>query len=78
MIEDLTQALNEMALSEFFDYMLEKTGYMEMLKAEAEADEINRIDNVKEFKSILYQIEYNNLDQDLTQAEKIENHSWPF
>lgn len=72
MIEDLTQALNEMALSEFFDYMLEKTGYMEMLKAEAEADEINRIDNVKEFKSILYQIEYNNLDQDLTQAEKIE------
>ena len=51
---------------------LKKTGYMEMLKAEAEADEINRIDNVKEFKSILYQIEYNNLDQDLTQAEKIE------
>ena len=72
MIENLAKVLNEMSMPEFFDYMLEKTGYMEMLKAEAEADEINRIDNVKEFKSILYQIEYNNLDQDLTQAEKIE------
>ena len=70
MIENLAKVLNEMSMPEFFDYMLEKTGYMEMLKAEA--DEINRIDNVKEFKSILYQIEYNNLDQDLTQAEKIE------
>lgn len=47
MIEDLTSSFKWNALSEFFDYMLEKTGYMEMLKAEAEADEINRIDNVK-------------------------------
>lgn len=72
MIEDLTEALKAKPLPEFFDYMLEKTGYMEMLKEEAEVDEINRIDNVKEFKSILYQIEYNNLNQDLSRIEKVE------
>lgn len=72
MIEDLSEALNTMSLSEFFEYMLEKTGYMAMLEEEAQLDEVNRIDNIKEFKSILYQLEYDNLEQDLTQAEKLE------
>ncbi len=72
MIDDLNNALNTMPLPDFFDYMLEKTGYMEMLKEEQEKEEINRIDNVKEFKSILYQLEYDPLEQELTPAEKIE------
>lgn len=72
MIEDLIEALNKMPLPEFFDYMLDKTGYLEMLKAEAEIDETNRMDNVKEFKSILYQLEYDNLESDLSPAEKLE------
>lgn len=72
MIEDLSNALNEMSLTEFFEYMLERTGYMEMLEEEAKKDEVNRIDNVKEFKSILYQLDYDALEEGLTQAEKLE------
>lgn len=71
-IEELHDSLNTMPLPDFFDHMLEVTGYMEMLKEEAEVEEVNRIDNVKEFKSILYQLEYDNLEQDLSRAEKIE------
>lgn len=71
-IEDLHDALLKMTLPEFFDHMLEETGYMEMLKEEAESEEINRIDNVKEFKSILYQLEMDDLNENLTQVEKIE------
>jgi DNA helicase-2/ATP-dependent DNA helicase PcrA len=52
--------------------MLEESGYMKMLEEDAETEEINRIDNVKEFKSILYQLEYDTLDDDLTRTEKIE------
>lgn len=71
-IEELHDSLNTMPLPDFFDHMLEVTGYMEMLKEEAEVEEVNRIDNVQEFKSILYQLEYDNLEQDLSRAEKIE------
>ena len=71
-IELLHNALLNLPLPEFFELMLEETGYMQMLKDDAETEEINRIDNVKEFKSILYQLEYENLDDDLTRTEKIE------
>ncbi len=72
MIEELHEALNTMTLPNFFDHMLEVTGYMEMLKEEAEVEEINRIDNVQEFKSILFQLENDNLNEELSGAEKIE------
>lgn len=72
MIENLHNDLNTMPLPTFFDHMLDVTGYMEMLTEEAEHDETNRIDNVNEFKSILYQIEYDNLNSKLTGVEKIE------
>lgn len=72
MIEKLKEALQTMTLPNFFDYMLEVTGYMQMLQEEAEAEEVNRIDNVKEFKSILYQLENDELNEKLTQVEKIE------
>lgn len=71
-IQELREALETMSLPEFFDLMLEKTGYMNMLEEEQENEEINRIDNVKEFRSVLYQIENDNLNEGLTQAEKIE------
>lgn len=72
MIEELHEALEKMPLPDFFDHMLEVTGYMDMLKEEAEVEEINRIDNVKEFKSILFQLEYDDLNANLSQIEKIE------
>lgn len=72
-IEDLRDALLKMPLTEFFDHMLEVTGYMDMLKEEAETEEINRIDNVKEFKSILYQLEIDELNDNLSPVEKIES-----
>ncbi len=71
-IDALRKSLETMPLPEFFDLMLEKTGYMKMLEEEQETEEINRIDNVKEFKSVLYQIENDNLNEGLTQVEKIE------
>ena len=71
-IEKLHNALINLPLPEFFELMLDETGYMEMLKEDAEVEEINRIDNVKEFKSILYQLEYDDLDEDLSRPEKIE------
>lgn len=71
-IDALRKSLETMSLPEFFDLMLEKTGYMKMLEEEQETEEINRIDNVKEFKSVLYQIENDNLNEELTQVEKIE------
>lgn len=71
-IDALRKSLETMSLPEFFDLMLEKTGYMKMLEEEQETEEINRIDNVKEFKSVLYQIENDNLNEGLTQVEKIE------
>lgn len=72
MIEELHMSLENMSLPDFFEHMLEVTGYMDMLKEEAENEEINRIDNVKEFKSILFQLEYDDLNENLTQVEKIE------
>lgn len=72
MMEDLMESLNHMTLVEFFDYMLEKTGYLAMLQQEADEDEKKRVDNVNEFKSILYQLDHDHLEEDLTNIEKIE------
>lgn len=71
MIEDLCQALNEKTLPDFFDYMLEKTGYENMLRQDIE-DANNRLDNVEEFRSILVQIENEVFEEEVTQAEKLE------
>lgn len=71
-IEKLHNELMSMPLPDFFDAMLERSGYMKMLEEDAEYEEINRIDNVKEFKSILYQLENEALNKDLTRAEIIE------
>ena len=69
---ELMDDLNKMSLPDFFDTMLEKTGYLDWLKANEENDEVHRVENVKEFKSILYQLDNDNLNEGLTNVEKIE------
>ena len=39
MIEDLASVIETMDLQDFFDLMLDKTGYLEMLKEERSEDE---------------------------------------
>lgn len=70
-IIELRSDLEKMPLTDFFDVLIEKTGYLEMLKQEDE-DEADRVANLKEFKSILYNVEENLQDQGLTQSEKIQ------
>lgn len=69
MIVDFQEKIEKMPLTDFFDYMLDKSGYLAVLLTE-DQPEINRIENIKEFKSILVQI-----DEDYggyTQTEKIK------
>ena len=56
--EELTDAAEVLPMEELFDAVLEKTGYLDMLKAEGEEGE-TRIENVQEFRSniVLYQQE---------------------
>lgn len=70
LIEDLASKVETMNLQEFLDLVLEKTGYLEMLKEE-ETFESNRIANVYEFKSILANIDELYTLENLTQREKI-------
>lgn len=71
MIEDLASKIETLDLQDFFDLVLEKTGYLEMLKAE-DFGETNRIENVEEFKSILYHVDELYALEGLTQKEKIK------
>lgn len=70
-IEGLQKELEKMTLVEFFEELINKTGYLAMLKEE-DTEEINRVDNLMEFKSILYKVEETFEDQNMTQKEKIE------
>lgn len=70
-IESLREDLENLTLVAFFDKLVEKTGYLDMLKQE-DTDDTNRVDNLMEFKSILYRVEETYEDTDLTQKEKIE------
>jgi DNA helicase-2/ATP-dependent DNA helicase PcrA len=69
MIVDFRNKIENMPLPEFLDYMIVTSGYKDMLLQEDEA-EINRMNNVLEFKSILLQ-----MDQDydgLAQIDKLK------
>ncbi len=72
MIIDFQEKINELPLQEFYDYLLDKTGYLEMAKVEDENNESNRVGNLQEFKSILLRVEANFLDEDLTNVEKLK------
>lgn len=70
-IVELRKDIEEMSLVEFFDALVNKTGYLDMLKNEDNED-INRVNNLMEFKSILYKVEESFMDQGLSQKEKIQ------
>lgn len=55
MIEELSQKLDELSLVDFYDEVLDKTGYLQMLIEEEDTEE--RITNLMEFKSILHQLD---------------------
>ena len=68
---DLKNKINTMSLIEFFDELIDKTGFLEMLKQEDD-EEINRVENLMEFKSILYSVEETFEGQEISQVEKIQ------
>ncbi len=70
-IVELQADLEKKNLVEFFDELIDKTGYLKMLEQE-DSEDTNRVANLMEFKSILYKIEEAFEDSDLTQKEKIE------
>ncbi|MBQ8292502.1 MAG: UvrD-helicase domain-containing protein [Bacilli bacterium] len=72
MIVDFQEKINTLPLQEFYDYLLDKTGYLEMAKVEDENNETNRVGNLQEFKSILLRVEVNFLDEELTNVEKLK------
>ena len=70
-IEGLQESIEKMSLVSFFDELINKTGYLEMLKEE-DTEEANRVNNLMEFKSILYKVEETFENQDLSQKDKIQ------
>ena len=59
MISSLTEIAEDISISELFELMLEKTGYLNALIAEGE-ESADRVDNVKEFASNITQFELEN------------------
>ncbi len=72
MILDFKTKINELSLQDFYDYLLEKSGYLEMVEEEDKNNESNRVGNLEEFKSILLKVEANFLDGNLTNEEKLK------
>lgn len=70
-IEGLQDSIEKMDLVSFFDELVDKTGYLEMLKEE-DTEETNRVNNLMEFKSILYKVEETFENQELSQKDKIQ------
>ena len=68
---DLKNKINTMSLVEFFDELIDRTGFLNMLKEEDD-EEVNRVQNVMEFKSILYNVEMTFEGQEISQMEKIQ------
>lgn len=52
MIEELRKAKDKMKLSEFIDYVLDKTWYLKSLEDEESVESQSRIDNLLELKSV--------------------------
>ena len=71
MIKDFIDVIETMPLIEFFDYLVEKTGYLAELEEEDFINNTTRVDNIKEFKSVLYNIDENINDVGLTQKDKV-------
>lgn len=68
----LEDEIEKHSLVEFFDLLMEKTGYLEYLKKE-DVEEQDRVSNAKEFRSILYNMEQSTEDENLTNREKLSH-----
>jgi len=73
LLKELKTALAQMSLEEFFDFMLQKTGYLDMLKQEDDESAQERIENVKEFRSNI--VDYVRRDPNPTLAGFLEELS---
>lgn len=71
MILDFTEKIETMPLVDFFDYLMDTTGYLRALQDEDYNNDTNRVDNIKEFKSVLYNIDNNLTDENLTKKDKV-------
>ena len=71
-LTDLIDKIEKMPLVEFFDYLMDKTGYLNKLKEEDMNSETHRVDNINEFKSILYNIDNSFYEEELTKKEKVQ------
>ena len=65
LMQTLEQALADMPLEEFFDVLLEKTGYLDMLRLEDAETGRERIENIKEFRSNIVDYVRNTENPDL-------------
>lgn len=71
MILDFTEKIETMPLVDFFDYLMDTTGYLRALQDEDYNNDTNRVDNIKEFKSVLYNIDNTLTDENLTKKDKV-------
>jgi DNA helicase-2/ATP-dependent DNA helicase PcrA len=51
LIDDLRNLASETALDEFYDILLQKSGYLDMLESKDSEENANKIDNINELKS---------------------------
>ncbi len=51
LIEELAERLSEMSLPEFYDLVMEKTGYAAMLESKPTEENLGRLENIRELKS---------------------------
>lgn len=70
-VEDFIVQIEKMPLVDFFDYLMDKTGYLRQLKDDDLMNDTSRADNLEEFKSVLYNIDKAYQDEDLTQKDKV-------
>ena len=68
---DYIDKIEKMTLLDFFDYLMDKTGYLEKAKEEDLENETHRVENIQEFKSILFNIDTNLYGEDLTNRDKV-------
>lgn len=71
MIIKLSEKIEEMSLVNFFDYMMIETGYLKVVEEDDKLNDTNRVDNLNEFKSILYNIEFEFSDTDLSKKDML-------
>ncbi len=56
-IEDLQSKLIDIDINDYIDLVLDKTGYLEMLKLENTEEALGRIENLEEFKTLTLDVE---------------------